>query len=799
MRPLRAAVAILLTLAFLLAPSERVAAQEQESLLDRILNPMPAYDPFDKPPPPPQFFPDEVDRRAHVTLMDSLTANGKALEQDARFFREKDDELRAERGRGTGLTQKVRDLYLAQTGDRNDELVEAEELMRKSFTNRFGAIFNRLLSSVDLVSIVSGSYIGAAVDSAMTQLFTAGLPTMSIEERKALALYLNYLKRYPESTQAGPIRQQVEALEKRKQRALVQQRLEKAEKAMENGDLSQASFHYEMAGLIDPDSKEVKGRLEQLREQIRQREKEREKALSISSEDSRAGAATAEGDEVKELLQALALREPGRIETEAKALEERSRGQPLADAARDALAVAAEIRGEHDQAKRILSDIARSSSDLHQRERAKILLASPEYNLLASLDKARSEHRLQTVKYVLLGEDLLKKNLIYGTGPLLVAGPAGATSLAAANLLIIGSNLFQALTSNPVSPQPIIDKAVAYVRSHPHSESATEVYTILGEAYENAGKYDQALHYYEMSGKASATKLADLKEKAAQSLLQGAEKSGDRTTSELYLKAVLDQYPESPAAKVAMQRVAQSVKTENQGFRLSKKFLLEHPDLYGPHGLRLKPALFDGDTGNMELADRGINLVSENEILLHFQTPWGVQSQSYPLSKEDSDRFLSTLRRLRYENPEKLKDVPLPLLQDQLVKKERGPHTRDTTFNLVREAKTPSGDFPKVLDHELLSENEKHPGALFKLPPIQGNISPSRFDLSGSLPAGFWGNRIMVGTDEKSPFAGIQLPIPLLQGFIPVDFMLQARPGRFALFPKIHQYKDKGDDQELYR
>ena len=75
----------------------------------------------------------------------------------------------------------------------------------------------------------------------------------------------------------------------------------------------------------------------------------------------------------------------------------------------------------------------------------------------------------------------------------------------------------------------------------------------------------------------------------------------------------------------------------------------------------------------------------------------------------------------------------------------------------------------------------------------------SRFDISGGLPGGLWGDRLMIGTDEKSPFAGAQLPIPLLQGFIPVDFMLQGRPGRFSLFPKIHLSQDKGNDQELYR
>ena len=57
----------------------------------------------------------------------------------------------------------------------------------------------------------------------------------------------------------------------------------------------------------------------------------------------------------------------------------------------------------------------------------------------------------------------------------------------------------------------------------------------------------------------------------------------------------------------------------------------------------------------------------------------------------------------------------------------------------------------------------------------------------------------MVGHDQGSPFAGVQLPIPLLQGFIPVDFMVQGRAGRFAIFPKIRLSQDKGNDQELYR
>ena len=71
--------------------------------------------------------------------------------------------------------------------------------------------------------------------------------------------------------------------------------------------------------------------------------------------------------------------------------------------------------------------------------------------------------------------------------------------------------------------------------------------------------------------------------------------------------------------------------------------------------------------------------------------------------------------------------------------------------------------------------------------------------MNGALPTGLWGNQLAIGTDQKGGFAGVLLPIPLLQGFIPVDFMVQGRPGGFSIYPKIHTGQDKGEDPELYR
>jgi len=366
------------------------------------------------------------------------------------------------------------------------------------------------------------------------------------------------------------------------------------------------------------------------------------------------------------------------------------------------------------------------------------------------------------------------------------------------------------LSNNPVSAEPVIDAGVAYIRSHPNSENATEVYTVLAEAFEERGMFQKAIDYYELSG-TGKEKIAAVKEKSAKAFLDAA-KNKDRSTQEAYLTSVIDNFPESSAAAEATKKLAELAKAESRGLRLSKQFLRDNPELYGPGGLALKASLFDGNTKNMELADHGVNLVGDDEMVIYYQTPWGVRSQSYPLSKRTSERFYAALRQKNYavamaDANQRAKgsvggitNIPLPIVRaewDGRDKKTEEPD--DTTFTLIREASGPAPDFPKVLDHEMLSENERDPGSKYKLPPIQGSVSASRFSVAGGLPAGLWGNQVAIGTDHKSAFAGIQLPVPLLEGFIPIDFMLQGRPGGVSIYPRIHMRESRSEDQELYK
>ena len=108
--------------------------------------------------------------------------------------------------------------------------------MRQSSTNFWGGIVNRLLSSVDLVGVASGNYIGAAAETAISQVYALIDRDMSIEERRALARDLDHLKRYPDDPKNAQVRKQVELLDKKKRDVLVGKQLAKAKEALNKGD-----------------------------------------------------------------------------------------------------------------------------------------------------------------------------------------------------------------------------------------------------------------------------------------------------------------------------------------------------------------------------------------------------------------------------------------------------------------------------------------------------------------------------------------------------------------------------------
>ena len=810
------------------------SGQDIERALDKILNPLPPFDPFEKPVETPRYFPDDVDKRARDLMIDALTNRRAEVEAHLRFFKDEDARLQKQHGAVTGLADGAQDMANNMISNREghlaayrealknassperkryleaiinqDDLTQSGQLMRRSATNFWGGLINRMLSSIDLVGVASGNYIGAALETTISQLYALADRDMPIEERRALARDLDHIKRFPDDPRNAEIRRRVESLDKAKRSALARKQIAKAGEAAKKADFEKARFHAELATYFDPESQDAKTALAQSLKSLEARDGGANKGLLAKVEPQRN---PEEWSDVERLLVALSRRDANQIERLAVDLDRKYQGKPLSDAAKDAEAVALEMKGRHEEAKKIVAQIARSAVTPDASRHATALLQSAEYNLLMPLHDAQGERRLESVKYVLLGEDLLRKNLLYAAGAMAAAGPAGAATLGTVNAILLGSNLYQVMTNNPVSAQPVIDAGVSYVRNHPNSSNSSEVYKLLADVYEERGMFDRAIAYHELAG-ASQDKIAALKEKAAKALLNAAAKAKDRGAREYYLTRLVDQYGGSPGAAEAIRKLAEMAKDENQGLRMSKEFLKENPEIYGPNGLGLKASLFDGDPRNMEIAGRGVNLVGDSELLVYYQTPWGVRSQSYPLSARLVDRFFAQLRDKNHHvaladvnqrargTVGGIQGLPSAILRAKREQPESKPDEREeTTFTLVREAGGRS--FPRVLDHELLSENERNPGGAYNLPPIQGSISASRFSMSGALPTGLWGNQLAVGTDRRGSFAGVQVPIPLLKDFIPVDFMVHGRPGGLSVYPRIHTGATAGEDPELYR
>ena len=813
----------------------RVASDAQELQLEKILNPVPEYDPFEPAgATAPKFFPDEVDRRARDLLIDTSIQRKDALADHLRFFKTEDARLQKQHGASTGLAEHAQDVlnntledrerYLAAQKEairnassperkkylesivNHDDSIQSERLMRQSSTNFWGGMFNRMLSSVDLVGVASGNYIGAAAETTIAQIYALLDRDMPVEERRALARDLDHLKRYPDDPRNSAIQKQVEKLDKKKREALTRKQMERAKEALGKGDYEKALFYVEMASFIDPQSRQLDETRQQATKALSHLEDARKKTLAAQSE---ARASADQQADVKRLLEALSLRDSNHLQRVAIDTEKKYRGKPLADAARDAEAVALEMKGWREAAKKALEEMARSSSNPETKKRAAALLQSPEYNLLTPFNQARTDRQLQSVKYVLMGEDFLKKNLLFAAGALAAGGPAAISTLGLVNAMMVTNNFYQVMTNNPVSAQPVIDAGVAYVRNHPNSENAADVYKVLAQAFEERGMFAKAIDFHELAG-SPKQKIDALKDKSARAYLDAANKSKERSAREYYLTRAVDQSPDSVSAAEAIRKLAELAKDENQGLRMSKQFLREHPELMGPRGLRLKASLFDGDPRNMEIADRGVNLIGENELLIYYQTASGVRSQSYPISKAAADRFFVTLRDRNIQVAKAdmdqrakdsvggIKNLPGAIVRADRERRAANVEERDdTTFTLIREAD--GGNYRRVLDVELITENERDPSSKYKLPPIQGSISPSRFSVMGTLPTGLWGSQLAIGGDSRSPYGGLQVPIPLLEGFIPIDFMIQGRPGGVSLYPRIHTGATSGADPELYR
>ncbi len=803
------------TLCVLLVLPFSAAAQTPGVSIERILDPLRNFEPFEEAVAAERYFPDEIERRVRRAVVDALTRRLERLPGHVSYLEDADEKRVAEGGKPSGLTALVRELHRghgqgqAEAGTGAgvpDDLERAETLLTEGEVGRWSGFLNRLLGAMDLFSLASGAYVAAAFETAFVEIGRTRAPRMPETERKALALYKRFLDRFPDDPRSAGAAEKATVLDAKKKDVWVHRRLDEARKALDEGKIEEAEFHVYLAAVVDPEAPDVEERFQEIDVAREARKENRRRQLSVADADNLSGAGPGQQADIRTLLYALVNRDAAGAERHAADMARRYDGETLGTLAKDARSVALELAGRHEEAKRTLEEIAGTSPSLRERNRAQILLDSPEYNMLGVMDRARTGYRMEQVRFALLGENFLEKNVLVGAAPVIAHGAAGAATLGAANILMVSSNLLELLSGNPVSNQTVIDAAARFVRTRPGSEKSADVYRMLGAAYEGKGHPHKALHYYRLSGKVPAEDISKLEEEAAQTLLAAAGRSGSKARQRTLYATILEHYPETSAGEQAKGRLARLVSAESRGLRLSKQFLAENPRLYGPEGLGLKAALFDGRLQNLELADPGLNVLGRNALLLHYRTPWGTRTRTHSVARERIENLESLLREKHYalarlDPDEREADAGgLGTLPSELMRVEaRGRRPDSGDLDFIRRTGRGADPRSRILDHELMSKKETDPQRAYGLPAVRGSVTASGVSLRADAPKSFLADELVLGNDSVSPYAGVRLPIPFLKDFVPVDFMLRARPGLPSLTPQIRNPKASVDDARLYR
>ena len=400
---------------------------------------------------------------------------------------------------------------------------------------------------------------------------------------------------------------------------------------------------------------------------------------------------------------------------------------------------------------------------LQQKEE---LTTSTPRDPLADIKQAEWEHDKQTFQYLLPGSGFVKDNFVVAGTQIATEGLAGAATFGALTMVQIIAKLFRLATGNPVPQQQVISAGEQYVHDTPPDERNPEVYETLANAYEKEGRLDKAISYYKLLGKED--EQARLQEHAGEAILQMAKKSEYQEQKENYLRTLIDQYPTTKAAREAAPLLRELNVPANRGLRLTKAFLREHEELIGPRGLGLKPELLDGDVDNVELADDGLTLLSSGEVALQLQSDQGPRVKVYAIPNQRWEQFWRQFREKGYEQAAKRGDPGLALLA-------QGAEAADRTLKGSRE------------------KNEEEGWRM--LPYLSGSVGSSGVDFRGTLPKEFAGTRLSFGSDQRSSYVGMEVPVP----FIPVDFLFLGRNGIPSLYPRIRLPEKSIKDETLYR
>ncbi|HEX2486441.1 MAG TPA: hypothetical protein VHQ66_14120, partial [Myxococcota bacterium] len=592
----------------------------------------------------------------------ALTSDPALYRSLAALLLERDDlppELRAR------LAQEVAD----------DPLRLADARIRDARTLRFGRAFNAVVEAAGR-SFSNTALLAYRVANALLQVAVAehADDELSLPERQALRHWKQFVEQHPDAPETPAVLARIDEAQTRWYRTQRDRAVRASERALGRGDARLALAFSERAVRYAPeDSGAV--RVARRAEDATRRERERAtrsegaalredaagaeaRALAIAllasspgpdasapaaPEDAAPGEPPADPDgsapaepdrepaadpvqiadaqapalpDVGATPQLAALARPP--SPEASLAKAEAAARPLLDSedsrdeARYALALVVWDRGEREAAWDAFGDLASESDrDSNAARHARALVESPEQNPRLYWQRARRAELGDKVRWTLLGP--------LANGPRERDLPRALEWLIELPTLVpVATGLPQRLVRAPFlederrSPAVFARRALA---REPDGERADELREWLVKHEERRGNPVGALAVAEGAPVPDAKKVAKLRRKAAEQMLEFALEKPDLPTRVALLRKIGREYEGTPAAAEAVDELRRTMREATpQHIRISRGFLQENPEIIGPAGLALRAGLLDGDGANGELHPDGVTLLAGDAI-----------------------------------------------------------------------------------------------------------------------------------------------------------------------------------------
>ncbi len=598
----------------------------------------------------------------------------RALDEEYTFFKSMDDFLKTKGQTPTGLSDNILDIAISNIRER-DEFIEAQQnllretpdrllkervkfrladeakngdsLLLTDRYNRFAFVFNTFVRPLSLLAV---GYFPALIDAGVATLLNIGsLTDISVEEKKALVLYNQFLDKYPDSDKAEILRHRITELDKKRIKKCHNLEMLKAQEHIREGNYWQAQQRYKNALAYQPDSRKASDGLKRARELELEEHRLKGKSLEPAKMDIPFYDNAADRD-YQDILYAAASNSPEMIIYEGEDFLSKYPKSELVPQVLYTIAVAHDMKDDHDRAKEIMADIAARYRGTHIGRHAAAYLADPEYNLHLAFQSSRRQRGKQTTRYVLMGQDFAKSNVILGTSRLITQGLTALQSLGTFNVLAMGIRGINTLLRNPVSDEAVIDNGLKYLRRYPDSPAAPQIHLALARAYAKRKNLSKSVYHFAASGMVNKKKLAKMREKAAKQYLDFAKAAESKEEKIRCYEMILDEYPHAKAAAAALDQLALLEKTEKPLFQMDKKTIFENPILFELTELNLSPRLLDNDNENSELANRGLYSARRGEITIVYKDGKNEREESVKIDYPTYKRLMAFAEEVKYRH-----------------------------------------------------------------------------------------------------------------------------------------------------